>query len=384
MTRDEQFEVIEENIPKVYEAGYSKGYESGKAEGSDGLYEEGFEAGKKAEYDAFWDIVQQGGKRDNYSTAFSRWDGEYIRPKYKVVPKNEQGAQTMFSGCPNLKKIEKAYFDMSQKAQGTNNNGGYYYMFASCVKLEEIEDIGFQAAPIVATTAHVYANAFSNCYALHTIEKIRSDENAQYQSAFASCRSLQNVTFEGVIGQNIDLHWSTPLSKASIVNIIGCLSDTASGKTLTLSKTAVENAFDGEEIVLHPYTIDYAFLASQGYTVTDNGDGSVTVNGGAQNSGGYIEFFEGQLPADIYEVSYLHEGDGVPFGLHVQVNDGADVAFPVMSGESEMLTIGEGDTLLLAMDLQDAYTNRKMKPTLKRLTWESLVASKPNWAITLV
>jgi hypothetical protein len=232
-----------------YDAVYEAGYEKGKTEGGDSeeAYNEGFEAGKKAEYDTFWDIIQQGGKRDQYANAFSRWGGEYIRPKYKVVPKHDQGAQQMFSGCPNLKKIEKAYFDMSQKAQGPNNNSGYYYMFASCVKLEEIEDIGLQAAPIVATAANVYASAFSNCYVLRTIEKIRSDENTQYPSAFASCRGLQNVTFEGVIGQNIDFKDSSRLSKASIENIIGCLSDTASGKKLTLSNTAVEAAFSADE-----------------------------------------------------------------------------------------------------------------------------------------
>jgi hypothetical protein len=57
------------------------------------------------------------------------------------------------------------------------------------------------------------------------------------------CSRLENITFEGVIGSDIDFKLSTKLTEASIRSIIEHLSDTASGKTLTLSKVAVDNAF---------------------------------------------------------------------------------------------------------------------------------------------
>jgi hypothetical protein len=68
-------------------------------------------------------------------------------------------------------------------------------------------------------------------------------EGLKYSSTFKGCANLKNIVFEGVIGEDINFQWSTKLTEASIRSIITHLSDTASGKTLTLSKVAVDNAF---------------------------------------------------------------------------------------------------------------------------------------------
>ena len=57
---------------------------------------------------------------------------------------------------------------------------------------------------------------------------------------------IEEVAFEGIIGQDIDFQ-SCPLNKASILSIVEHLSTTASGKTLTLKQTAVNNAFTTQE-----------------------------------------------------------------------------------------------------------------------------------------
>ena len=79
---------------------------------------------------------------------------------------------------------------------------------------------------------------------LKTIRKIITTENHGYSNWFAACSALENITFEGIIGKNIDFKDSKKLSKASIENIVGCLSTTATEETLTLSLTAVDNAFE--------------------------------------------------------------------------------------------------------------------------------------------
>ena len=79
-----------------------------------------------------------------------------------------------------------------------------------------------------------------------SIEKIilRDDGSQTVTTMFASNHnSLKEIRFEGVIGDTISFSDATKLSKASMENTISHLSDTASGKTLTLSKTAVNNAF---------------------------------------------------------------------------------------------------------------------------------------------
>ena len=200
-------------------------------------FDDVYEAGKKAESDAFWDIFQDGGNRTNYSSAFINWNAQYIRPKYKVVPTHEHGIIQMFNACKKLKKIESAYFDLSQKPQNFtgNINFGYYYTFNGCSQLEEIEDIGMIAQ-------NHYNYAFAYCYALHTIAKMGVDANTKFSNTFTSCKELVNLTLEGTIGQNgIDIHWSTKLSADSLKSIITALSTTTTGLTITLPTTAQSN-----------------------------------------------------------------------------------------------------------------------------------------------
>lgn len=62
--------------------------------------------------------------------------------------------------------------------------------------------------------------------------------------AFLNCKSLESVYFvENTIGISFSFSSSPLLNKESILNIIAGLSTTATGKTLTLSTTAVTNAF---------------------------------------------------------------------------------------------------------------------------------------------
>jgi hypothetical protein len=91
-------------------------------------------------------------------------------------------------------------------------------------------------------------NIFYSSKALHTIEKwvLKDDGSQPFSNCFNLCESLENIVIEGTIGQNgLNLQWSTKLSKASITNTINVLSTTTSGLSVTLSQTAVNNAFTG-------------------------------------------------------------------------------------------------------------------------------------------
>jgi hypothetical protein len=89
----------------------------------------------------------------------------------------------------------------------------------------------------------------SNIY-LETIEKVilKNDGSQTFNGAvFAYNYVLKNLTIEGTIGQNgFSVVDCKELSKASIISIINALSTTTSGLTVTLSKTAVVNAFGSE------------------------------------------------------------------------------------------------------------------------------------------
>jgi hypothetical protein len=212
---------------------HAAGVEEGKALGG---YTKGYEDGKRAEYDAFWDTVQNYGNRTDYGKAFLGWNCEYIRPKYKVTPSDRVTSVNTFYGNKTLKKIEAEYFDFSQKTRGNSITTGWYWTFSTCAALEEIEDIG-----MMPDTA--YDATFAFCYGLKKIAKITTDKDVQFGDTFRGCNALEDITFEGEIGNNINFQWSTKLTKASITSVVNALSNTASGRTLQLSKTAVDNAF---------------------------------------------------------------------------------------------------------------------------------------------
>jgi hypothetical protein len=201
----------------------------------------GGDTGKKSRYDELWLGILNGGARNVLSYAFHSWGGmEYIRPPFKLIP-TTGGAQQIFYGCSSLKKVEAAYFDLSQIPKGTSDASAFYYTFYNCYVLEEIEDIGI-------CPAYSYNSTFANCKKLKRIAKMTVDETSKYAATFEQCFSLEELTIAGTIGANgFNLRHSTNLNKASITSIINALSSTTSGLTVTLSKTAVNNAFTTDE-----------------------------------------------------------------------------------------------------------------------------------------
>ena len=193
-----------------YDSGYSKGYAEGEENGYQNGYADGNEAGiaegKQAEYDRFWDALQNYGNRKHYDFGFyyqsGIWDDESYRPKYDIICEGGEAFRQTFMGSPMT----------STKVPIRCKNTRIVYTFQSCLNLKTIP--------------------------LLVLEGI-----TQINSGFANCPALENITIEGEIPLSISFKDSPKLTKTSIVNIVSVLSATASGQTLTLSKTAVENAF---------------------------------------------------------------------------------------------------------------------------------------------
>lgn len=198
------------------------------------IYENGLANGKQSQYDEIWDTIQDYGKRTIYLRGFSRWgDVEMLSPKYKVVATSNNSA--MFGGS-KIKHIDKEKFDLSQATYHPSSSTSTTYCVCEyCNYLEVFPDINLQAG--------YYANAFNDCFRLHTIEILRVAKDTVFGTAFRSCEALKNITIDGEIGNSFDIHWSALLTRESIESIITALtSDTTTAK-LTLSKTAVINAF---------------------------------------------------------------------------------------------------------------------------------------------
>ena len=199
-----------------------------------------YDKGKQDEYDAFWDEYQQNGARTNYQHAFSGhgWTEKTFKPKYDMMPSRGDGMfrlnTTMTGDFVELLKTLDVTLDFSKC---TNFNDAFSYCY-----FDRIGIIDTTSASNLGTTF-----AYSR---IRTIDKLvlKSDGSQKYSNPFASQEHLENLTIEGTIGQNgFNVQYSTKLSKASITSIINALSTTTSGLTVTLSQTAVNNAFTTDE-----------------------------------------------------------------------------------------------------------------------------------------
>lgn len=239
VTVAEKLSAIGNNMARVYDTGFEKGHDQGFEEGKQfGDYAQGFEEGKKAERDAFWDVFQ-GATRRTWSSAFqnSCWNDDTFYPKYDLIVTGNAASLFRYCGITDLEKRLEECGVILDTSEATSLNCG----FGEAQALTVMPTINLTKC----TASGATSGLVSGCISLKTIRKIIVSEMIMFPSSFMNCPMLENIAFEGVIGQDIDFNSCTKLTEASIRSIITHLSDTASGKTLTLSRAAVNNAFHG-------------------------------------------------------------------------------------------------------------------------------------------
>ena len=198
--------------------------------------------GKQEEYDRFWDSFQNNGTRDGYQYGFAGrgWSDETFKPRYDIIPVSN--VSYMFSTC-YITDLEKALngvkLSFSRITVGS-------HVFAYCLYLTVVPEIDITTAQY-----STLSNWFDGATALTTIRKIKVKEDTTYTNAFNNCTKLANITFDGVIGTDINLQHS-PLTKTSMKNIISCLKDyssTGGTHTLTLKADRENMLTDAEKAV---------------------------------------------------------------------------------------------------------------------------------------
>ena len=199
------------------------------------------EAGKREQHKAFWDNYQNFGNRRDHNYAFCGYgfNADNFYPEHDIIL---EGNNTYTFGYWNYGVAGKTTLNLKERLEqcgkvlDTSKATGLTAMF-SYSDFTEIPTI--DCSSLTTATTNLF-NANGN---LTKIEKIITHENVTYQNWFRYDTLLADVTFEGVIGQNIDFSPCHNLSRASIENIVEHLSDTSTGKTLTLSNSAVNRAF---------------------------------------------------------------------------------------------------------------------------------------------
>ena len=306
-----------------------------------------YEKGKQEEYNSFWLEYQFRGERTNYSNAFRNycWNDKCYNPKYPI------------------------------RVSGGNLGSAYQ----ACV-------ITDTKVPIIHTGGSS-TSVFNNASSLKTIRELTVAETTTFSSWFTNCTALKNLTLKGTIGQNgFDVHWSTKLTKASIESIISCLSADTNGLTVTLSKAAVDNAFDSKTAIpfgfIFSYNPDWVHA-----TVVDNGDGTVTINGSLE----YDTEFDygdpiGPFSAGSYIIS-VPEVNGGYIDFRCLDLDGNKLTTEYALGDKTWTLETDKDFVVKSCFYltEGEYTDRVIAfPTIKSNEYEALIATKPNWNINLL
>ena len=177
-------------------------------------YDAVYEGGKQAQYDEFWDAFQGNGTRGVYLYAFSMatqlygWNDAIYNPKYPIIADTGYGVQECFRGNTVITDTKVPIIDRV---------GNIYAIFNACNNLKRVASLTLE---VPVTKAN---HAFFNCIELEEINVI--------------CNG-------GSFAADLSLQYSTKLSRASVTSIINALSSTTSGLSVTLSKTAVNKAFE--------------------------------------------------------------------------------------------------------------------------------------------
>lgn len=244
MSIAEKLNTIATNQQAVYDAGYSAGQEVGGD--TSAAYEQGVTDGKQAEYDRFWDSYQQNGSRANYCYAFAGpcWTKETLKLKYpiKIVDTYTTARRCMHmftylntGGAQPIDMTEVcSKIDFSEALSIQN-------LFANAAA----KNITVDASKTISCTGAFLTADGGN---LNNIVLTVSNACTSFVNTFNNNITLTDLTITpgSKIAASIDLHWS-PLTKESIESVYAALSETATGKTVSFSKKAVNAAYTTDE-----------------------------------------------------------------------------------------------------------------------------------------
>lgn len=188
-------------------------------------------------YDFFWDAYQDNGNRTDCSNMFSGrgWTNDTFKPKYDTTVYN---AYMLFrySGIVDLGEALRV---SGRKLVIDTNSLAYTF---NTTLMEVIDGIEFKK-PIER-----FDSTFSYSNKLREIKvPLPVTETTVFSGAFDGCSALEEMRFDKIrtiSTSTLNLKSCTKLSKESFYNVIEALHDNLSGLCVTLSKTAVDNAFE--------------------------------------------------------------------------------------------------------------------------------------------
>ena len=229
------------------------------AEKMDEVYNAGVEAGKSqggGDVD-LWKMVTGDGTRTDFTRAFYGCDYSGVEFSKPIAPTG--AIQQCFQGYTGTSLPKNLDFSNAKLSSGNLSN-----MFYSARNLTEVYDLKLP----VPTAKHFYT--FCVCSALEKVENFRCSEATDFERTFEKCYALKDINIIGTIGQNgFDIHWSTKLSKASILSILNACNKASAGVTVTLPIKCVDGSTSTEDLIANDSELSNAYNIAKntnGYT----------------------------------------------------------------------------------------------------------------------
>ena len=221
MSLADKLTTIAENMPKVYEAGKDKILSD------------------------MWETIQQGGDRTDYEYAFRRWklSKDIFKPKYDIRPTGSCRYLFQYTeGEPlDLIEIEKECGIVFDFSGATTLAGLLQHAMVSTINIIDGGN-SLSINYIFSPSRVTYYNVIKR------INKLIVNASTTYTNSFDKAYGIEHCVFEGVIGQSgLDTSACTLLDKESIISVINTLSAETNSLSVTLSKTAVDKAFETSE-----------------------------------------------------------------------------------------------------------------------------------------
>lgn len=236
---------VAENVPKVYQSGHMTGYNTGT--------QEGYTIGKNETENEFNEHLSEPIETinqylDNPEDPISPYGRiSYLDENIPVVYENGRndwwlkfqqekenyGYRNAFWGGSWTDETYNPVIDIVANSGSRSHNEMFRGTGVTDVKVS----VDFKQSAVTYV--------FSSPY-IEKIPLLKVVETVTYANWFTNCTALTDITMSGVIGNDINFQ-DSPLNEASIQSVTGCLSSTASGKTLTVKESAVIDAFGSLE-----------------------------------------------------------------------------------------------------------------------------------------
>jgi hypothetical protein len=249
--QNNSFEADFGEVHNISDGGYERGYTEGEREGYTKGYTEGkaegIEEGKQAEYDRYWDGYQDHGNRTDYNSAFTGfyWNADSLRPKYPIKIVGACGGST-FGNCffksnlpssewNNLLDISHITIDVSEATDCVAMFGNARVKGVTLIFSEKISKLG-----------QAFTKSGAGSIGGMEITLLVPNPNCDWTNAFQYHNLKRLTLLEGtVIGKNgFNISWGKNLPHDDLVSVVNALSAETSGLSATVSKQAVNKAFE--------------------------------------------------------------------------------------------------------------------------------------------